>query len=58
MYNLRIKKLNLNKSAALVLDKCLINWKEAWISKKERYKYKNKLKKLYGGYRLYLKNFK
>jgi hypothetical protein len=30
-YNLRIVKLNLRESAALVVDECLIYWKKARI---------------------------
>lgn len=46
-YNLRIVKLNLHESAALVVDECLIFWKKARIPTQDPSNIIKKLKKLY-----------
>jgi len=46
-YNLRIVKLNLQESAALVVDECLIFWKKARIPTQDPSNIIKKLKKLY-----------
>lgn len=45
MYNLRMTKLNLNESAALVTDECLVFWRKARIPTQEPHKCKEKFKK-------------
>lgn len=46
-YNMRYAKMNLNESAALVIDECLIFWKKARIPTQDRLNCIRKLKKLY-----------
>lgn len=46
-YNLRIVKLSLQESAALVVDECLIFWKKARIPTQDPSNIIKKLKKLY-----------
>lgn len=46
-YNLRIVKLFLHESAALVVDECLIFWKKARIPTQDPSNIMKKLKKLY-----------
>lgn len=58
MYNLRMTKLNLNESAALVTDECLVFWRKARIPTQEPHKCKEKLKKLYEEWRSLSKNMK
>jgi hypothetical protein len=55
-YNLRVVKLSLNESAALVVDECLIFWKKARIPTQDIYNIQRKLKKLYDDLRKLEKN--
>lgn len=57
-FNLRLVKLNLNESAALVIDECLIYWKKARIPTHDRLNYIKKLKKNYEDWRTLEKNSK
>lgn len=58
IHNMRITKLNLNESAALVIDECLVFWRKARIPTQEPHKCKEKLKKLYEEWRSLTKNTK
>lgn len=57
-YNLRVAKFNLNESASLVIDECLIFWKKARIPTQESHKCREKLKKIYENWRNLLKSKK
>lgn len=46
-FNMRIVKMSLNDSAALVIDECLIFWKKARIPTQDRLNCIRKLKKMY-----------
>jgi len=57
-FNLRLVKLNLNESAALVIDECLIYWRKARIPTRDRLNCIKKLKKIYEDWRTLEKNSK
>ena len=55
-YNMRNVHLNLNSSALLTIDECLIYWKKARIPNQDRDNCAKKLKKLYEDLRSLEKN--
>jgi len=55
-YNMRYVHLNLNSSALLTIDECLIYWKKARIPTQDRDNCAKKLKKLYEELRSLEKN--
>uniref|UniRef100_A0A2S2PN24 Uncharacterized protein n=1 Tax=Schizaphis graminum TaxID=13262 RepID=A0A2S2PN24_SCHGA len=55
-FNMRITKLNLNDSASLVIEECIVFWKKARIPTQVPHRFKDKLKKLYEEWKGILKN--
>jgi len=55
-YNMRITKLNLNDSASLVIEECIVFWKKARIPIQVTHRCKAKLIKLYEEWKGILKN--